>query len=234
MFKIIFQILLLIYIVFLIFNILDLKKYNVNGFIKQSNDLEDILINIKNLNPIMYFHENDYEEDEIILDNGHYIENIVFKERENINIEKNKTLLKIFNKNELPNLFLDSNIPKINNESISVYKNHVTELEECFNNYTIIYVIQGKLTLFLFNPKHKNDIIDKLHINIKKWAHIKELKKGDYLIIPTNWLYFLEIDNNECIIYINKINNIFTILPNFMRDNFKSFKLPYDFIPSVI
>ena len=42
MFKIIFQILLLIYIVFLIFNILDLKKYNVNGFIKQSNDLEDI------------------------------------------------------------------------------------------------------------------------------------------------------------------------------------------------
>ena len=168
MFKIIFQILILIYIVFLIFNILDLKKYNVNGFIKQSNDLEDILMNIKNLNPIMYFHENDYEEDEIILDNGNYIENIVFEERENINIEKNKTLLKIFDKHELPNFFLDSNIPKINNESISIYKNHVTALEQCFNNYTVIYVIQGKLTLFLFNPKHKNDIIDKLHINIKK------------------------------------------------------------------
>ena len=59
---------------------------------------------------------------------------------------------------------------------------------------------------------------------IKKWGHIKELKKGDYLIIPTNWFYTLET-KEHCIIYNNSVNNIFTIIPNFIRENYSSFKL---------
>ena len=231
MFKILFQIILIIYIIFLFFNVLDLKKYNVNGFIKQCSDTEDILLNIRNLNPILFHYENNYEINEVMIDHGDYIEKIVFQEREYINIENDKALLQTINKNELPEFFTESKLPKINNESISIYKNHVGNLEHCFSNYTVIYVIDGVTKLFLFNPKHKDDIKDKEQQSIKKWGHIKELKKGDYLIIPTNWLYFLETQD-KCIIYNNKINNIFTIVPNFIRDYYKSFTLP-DFISSV-
>tara|TARA_Y100001960_G_C14567629_1_gene774069 strand:- start:100 stop:798 length:699 start_codon:yes stop_codon:yes gene_type:complete len=231
MFKILFQIILIIYIIFLFFNILDLKKYNVNGFIKSCIDHEDILLNIRNLNPILLRHENEYIINDIILDHGEHIENIVFNDREHINIEENKQLLNIIDKEEIPFFLTGSKIPTINNESISIYKNHTGDLENCNSNNTIIYIIDGKTTLNLFNPKHKDDITDKELRSIKKWAHIKELKKGDYLIIPTNWLYFLETKEN-CILYINKVNNIFTILPNFIRDNYKSFTLP-DFISSV-
>ena len=92
-------------------------------------------------------------------------------------------------------------------------------------------MIDGDTELFLFNPKHNSEIKDKQKQSIKKWAHIKELKKGDYVIIPTNWSYFLET-HNVCVLYNNKINNIFTLLPNYIRDNYKSFTLP-DFISSV-
>ena len=61
MFKILFQVMLIIYVVFLFFNILDLKKYNINGFIKQCDSAEDILLNIRNLNPIISYYENKYD-----------------------------------------------------------------------------------------------------------------------------------------------------------------------------
>ena len=231
MFKILFQIILIIYIIFLFFNVLDLKKYNVNGFIKNCTDRDDILLNIMNLNPVLLHHENDYIINEVIFDQSDHIDSIVFDEREHINIEKNKSLLKIIDKNEIPSFLTENKIPIINNDSISIYKNHESILEHCNSNNTVIYIIDGKTTIYLFNPKHKNEIKNKQPQNIKKWAHIKELQKGDYLIIPANWLYFLET-KETCIIYNNIINNIFTIIPNFIRDNYKSFSLP-SFMSSV-
>tara|TARA_B110000285_G_scaffold198432_1_gene230873 strand:+ start:661 stop:1353 length:693 start_codon:yes stop_codon:yes gene_type:complete len=229
MFKILFQIIFIIYIIFLFFNILDLKKYNVNGFIKNCSDGGEAILNIRNMNPIMIKHENNYEINEVMVDRGEYIENIVFEERDTIDINKDKSLLRIINKDKLPS-FIDSKIPTINDDSISIYKNHRGDLEQCYSNNTIIYIIHGKTKLYLFNPKHKDEITGKKIESIKKWAHIKELKKNDYLIIPTNWLYFLET-GDACIIYHNKVNNIFTIVPNFIRDNYPS-KLP-DFISSL-
>lgn len=231
MFKILFQIILIIYVIFLFFNILDLKKYNMNGFIKKCKSSEDILLNIRNLNPILLHHENDFIINDVMLDHGDNIENIVFNEREHINIDGNKSLLNIIDKEEIPYYLMGGKIPTINNDSIGIYKNHTGNLEQCNSNNTIIYIIDGDTKLYLFNPKHKNEIKDKELKTTKKWAHIKGLKKGDYLIIPTNWLYFLETDEH-CILYFNKVNNIFTILPNFIRDNYKSFTLP-DFISSV-
>ena len=231
MFKILFQIILIIYVIFLFFNILDLKKYNLNGFIKKCTDHEDILLNIRNLNPVLLHHENDYIINDVILDHGDHIENIVFSERENINIDRDKSLLNIIDKEEIPFYLTGGKVPTINNDSISIYKNHIGNLEHCNSNNTIIYILDGETNLFLFNPKHQDEIKGKELKTIKKWAHIKDLKKGDYLIIPTNWLYFLETEK-QCILYLNKVNNIFTILPNFIRDNYKSFKLP-DFISSV-
>ena len=49
--------------------------------------------------------------------------------------------------------------------------------------------------------------------NIKKWAHIKTLDKGGYVIIPNNWYYFFETRRNV-LLYKSKNDNIFTIVPN--------------------
>ena len=80
MFKILFQIILIIYIVFLFFNILDLKKYNINGFIINCKDKEDILLNIRNLNISLINHKNIYDIQEVMFDKGESIENIVINE----------------------------------------------------------------------------------------------------------------------------------------------------------
>jgi len=231
MFKILFQIILIIYMVFLFFNILDLKKYNTNGFIKKCITTEEVNVTLRNLNPVLFHHGSNYNIDDVILDYGDYIENMVFEERDSIDIKEDKPLLKIIDKSQLPSFFTESRIPTINNESISIYKNYQSNLESCNSNHTVIYIVDGVTTLYIFNPKHKDEIKDKPLKSIKKWAHIKELKKGDYLIIPTNWLYFLETQD-KCILYTNKVNNIFTIIPNVIKDNYSSFTLP-DFMSSV-
>ena len=217
--------------VFLFFHVLELKKYNANGFIKMCKNTEDVDTTLRNLCPLLFHHGSEYDLDEIMVDYGDYIENMVFEERESINIKENKSLLKIIDKNHLPSFFTESRIPTINNESISIYKHHQSNLENCNSNHTVVYIVDGITTLYLFNPKHKEEIKEKPFKSIKKWAHTKELKKGDYLIIPTNWLYFLETQD-KCILYTNKVNNIFTIIPNMVKDNYSSFTLP-DFMSSV-
>ena len=213
MFKILLQIVLILYIIFLFFNIMDLKKYNVNGFIKTCSDEDEAKQNILNLNPILLNHENDYEINEVIIDKDTYIENLVFEERDYIEIDNDKSLLRIIDRGILPSLLTQrhSKITQVNNESISIYKNNQGILKNCYSNNTIIYIVDGDTTLYLFNPKHKDEIKDKQVESIKKWAHIKKLQKGDYLIIPTNWLYFLET-GDKCILYNNKVNNIFNPL----------------------
>ena len=210
--------------VFLFFNILDLKKYNTNGFIKKCITTEEVNVTLRNLNPVLFHHGSNYNIDDVILDYGDYIENMVFEERDSIDIKEDKPLLKIIDKSQLPSFFTESRIPTINNESISIYKNYQSNLESCNSNHTVIYIVDGVTTLYIFNPKHKDEIKEKPLKSIKKWAHIKELKKGDYLIIPTNWLYFLETQD-KCILYTNKVNNIFTIIPNVIKDNYSSFTL---------
>ena len=231
MFKLLFQIVLIVYIVLLFFNILDLKKYNQNGLIRDCESVDEVIEEIKNLNPIVFKHINDYDFKEFILDNGDNMERVVLEEKENISIENEKSLLNQIDIENIPD-FYEGKIPMINNNSISIYKNHQTSVKQCHDVSVTFYVLHGSSRVFLLNPKHKNDIKDKENKNIKKWAHIKTLEKGDYLIIPTNWYYFFEI-SGECIMYTSKKNNIFTFVPNFIRDNYSSLRLP-DFITSVI
>ena len=49
MFKVIFQLLILLYVILLIFNLLELKKYNINGIIVECDNYQEVLFNIKNL-----------------------------------------------------------------------------------------------------------------------------------------------------------------------------------------
>lgn len=231
MFKILFQILIVLYIIFLFFNILDLKKYNVNGMIMNSSNKHDFLIHVNSLNPTIINYENDYNIESVILDKGDSIENIDIKNRDDILIEKNRNLLKQIDI-YVPDLFSESKVPNISYDSVSIYKKNTSDLNKCNSNNTVLYIVDGTIKLYLFNPKHKEEIKNKDLQNIRKWSHIKKLNKGDYLSIPTNWFYILDCDDS-CVIYNKDINNIFTVIPNFIRDNYSSFTLP-DFITSVI
>jgi hypothetical protein len=222
MFKIFFQVFLIIYIIFLIFNILDLKKFNQNGLIVECIDSTDIKRNLMYLNPIIINYKNNYHYDKILINKGDRLENIDLHNSETINIKKDKNLLNIFNKNDIPKL-IESNIYLLEYDYISIYKDNITELKQTFSNHSIIYNIDGLCKLYLFNPKHKDDIKGKNLDNIKKWAHIREIKKGDLLIIPTNWYYIIKT-NNFVVLYNNYINNIFTFIPNYIKENYLSYK----------
>ena len=231
MFKIIFQIVIVLYIIFLFFNILDLKKFNVNGMIMNSDSKGEFLMHVKGLNPSIIKYENDYIIESVIFDKGDSIENIDIKNRDDILIEKDRNLLKQI-KIDVPNLFSETKIPYVSYDSVSIYKKNMSDLKKCNSNNTLLYIVDGRIKLYLFNPKHKEDIKDKELKNIKKWSHIKKLNKGDYLSIPTNWFYILDCDES-CVVYNKDVNNIFTVIPNFIRDNYSTFTLP-DFITSVI
>ena len=52
MFKIIIQLLILIYIVFVVYSIINLQKFNINGVIIETNDIQQIKNNVEYLNPV--------------------------------------------------------------------------------------------------------------------------------------------------------------------------------------
>ena len=112
-------------------------------------------------------------------------------------------------------MYIPINIKK---SYIEIYKKTNQELKRCINNYTIISLLDGETILYLFNPKHKNDIMNKNNNEIKKWAHKILLKKDENILIPINWYYIQEIDNKS-IQNVTLIDNIFTFLPNHIKDN---------------
>ena len=53
MFKIIIQLTILIYIIFVVYNLINLQKFNINGVIIETYDINDIKINSDLLNPVL-------------------------------------------------------------------------------------------------------------------------------------------------------------------------------------
>jgi hypothetical protein len=77
--------------------------------------------------------------------------------------------------------------------SLSILKgNNVTNLAQNTHDIMILYQIQGHCSLYLINPKHKEDIRDKLSPQLKKWSHKITLKPTLLTSIPPNWYYFYE------------------------------------------
>ena len=54
MFQIIIQIVLLIYSIFVIYHIINLQKYNINGFVIDTNSTEEVKENTLKLNPVIF------------------------------------------------------------------------------------------------------------------------------------------------------------------------------------
>jgi hypothetical protein len=70
------------------------------------------------------------------------------------------------------------------NQAISLCQNK--------HNLLLLFQIEGSSSLFLFHPKHKEDISQKENQQIKKWANKINLEPGVVVSIPPNWFYFYE------------------------------------------
>ena len=191
---IILLILILIYI-----NYNKNNKYNVNGKLIENKDIDNLVDDINSLN-IIKLNNND----------------INFNNYSNIdNINNYKTIIQ-----DTSNLF-----PKLNDKFIykinySMTKNiKINELKFAHNKYNIICNIQGNTKFYLINPKHKNDIIKNKTTENKKYSHIIELNKNDILIIPKNWYYFFESNNNYTLLHID-YQTYYTFLYDFIKNKY--------------
>tara|TARA_Y100001970_G_C14232011_1_gene859220 strand:+ start:486 stop:1106 length:621 start_codon:yes stop_codon:yes gene_type:complete len=196
----------------------------VNAIIQKCNTDAQINNSIINLNPVLFTINYPLDVKDFIYMDNKEIKKINIKKEEKISIEKNKELIKLVDENYLKDIFKDYKLPLISNKSVSIYKNHnYNQLKHCFHNHTILTIIGGNAKIFLFNPKHKDEILQKDINTIKKWGNIKVIQKGDSIVIPPNWYYFLEIKEYAIILH-QDINNIFTFIPNYIRENYTHFK----------
>ena len=81
----------------------------------------------------------------------------------------------------------------------------------------MIGVLEGEAAIYLFNPKHKDEIMHKENHQIKKWGHKKTIQKGDILIIPPYWSFIQEIEDGIIQYHID-IDNYFTFIPNYLKE----------------
>ena len=214
MFKTTIKILLLIYIGLIIYYSLNLQKYNVNGFIIETNNDETIINNINKLNPILFNSNN------VKYQYYHTHKNYIFKDKsivDQLNIQNDFDINKLYN----PHYHFPVQ------RSITIIKNNNIEIQKCIHNYNIITILEGECIIYLFNPKHSNDIKNKGNDRIKKWGHKKYIKKGDTIIIPPYWYYIQETCGEVIQSHID-IDTYFTFIPNFLKD----FYLKYTYGPS--
>ena len=54
----------------------------------------------------------------------------------------------------VPDLFSESKVPNISYDSVSIYKNN-KPIKKCNSNNKVLYILDGNIKLYLFNPKHK-------------------------------------------------------------------------------
>ena len=84
------------------------------------------------------------------------------------------------------------------------------------HNLYLIHQIYGKSKLYLFNPKHIQDINGKTNESIKKYGQKINLTQGLVLYIPIEWYYFYESEEESIIGEITS-DNYFTVIYNNLR-----------------
>ncbi len=205
----------------MVYSVINLQKFNINGVIIETNDIQKIKNNVEYLNPV--FSKSEYSMFNIN-DNFGFSQDINNYKNDYANyVYKNEQLFeKLLKDNHVfnSNIFNDSHYHfPINNSITIISGSNNIPLKKCIHNKNIIGILDGEVTIYLFNPKHKSEIIDKENIQIKKWGHKKILRKNDLIIIPPYWSYIQEVDN-KVIQYHIDIDTYFTFIPNYIKDNY--------------
>jgi hypothetical protein len=156
----------------------------------------------------------------IINDNGKNISLSSFNDNESMYVLNNNDINDhIGLQNSLTDIsksFGDKLSCNITNELSILKGNHSISLEQNKHNCEYYTQLSGNTTFYLFNPKHKEDILNKENNEIKKWAFKINLKSGIILYIPPGWYYFFESEG-ETITNRTYSDNYFTWFYNYLR-----------------
>lgn len=234
---------MIFYLIFLTITVLTIKhiyeihNINSNAVLEQlqSANSEEIFEHLKERKPLLIHNlVNKYEKfnilsfDKLSLDNpgliihdkNRYLSLKSFTEEQNMYIYKNKDLYESLHLKELFDSIYEpfySQLHTYKRYLMSFYKGlNSIELTKNKHNLCLINQIYGQSKLYLFNPKHKNDIINKPNDSIKKYGQKINLTQGLSLYIPVEWYYFYECEN-ESIIGEILCDNYFTVIYNNCR-----------------
>lgn len=138
-----------------------------------------------------------------------------------IHIHKNKQLIHDFEFTNHMNQLFDyiTNVFNCSKEySMSIYRGKTTtELYKNYRERFLLTCVQGSPIIYIFNPKHENDIKGLDTTLIKKWGIKIQLHQGKSLYLPPEWYYFTE-SNNDCILSYMECDSYSTFLYNYLRN----------------
>ena len=240
---------MIIYLIFLTILILTIKhiheihNVNYNAIVEQlqSANSEEIFEKIKERKPLL-IHNIVNKQDKfnnlsfdklsldnpglIIHDNNRYLSLKSFCEEPNMYLYRNKDLYESLRLRELFDSIYEpfsSQLHVYKRYLLSFYKGlNSIQLQKNKHNLCLISQIYGQSKLYLFNPKHKNEIINKSNGKIKNNDSIKKygqkinLTQGLLLSIPVEWYYFYEVEQESIIGEIIS-DNYFTVIYNNLR-----------------
>ncbi len=235
----IFYIILITIIIVIAKHIYEIHNFNHDAILEQLQSVtyEDIIEKLKERKPLLIHNLgnnnislrdlsfNKLIKDNpghIIYDNNKYLSLETFSDErvEQMNIYKNKDLCSQF---RLTTSFEEiyqpfaSKIHCNKNYYLSLLKgSNAIPLTQNKHNLLLIHQITGESKLYLFNPKHKVNIIGKDNNEIKKYGHKINLTSGLVSYIPIEWYYLYETEN-ESIIGEIESDNYFTVIYNNLR-----------------
>ena len=232
-----FKILLTICFAVILKAIHDQSMFNPNSDLIQIQDITDQKIRTlkTELNPIKFKIDNLFEEVSlsslndknpgyIINDKNKLISlSSLCSEKNDFSIHENEKIITDLNlseqMNEIIKYFREPLTSNVHNY-LSLYRGKViVSLTKNTNNTCIFVGLTDNTIIYLFNPKHKNDIVGSPDVNsIKKWGIKVILNKNDILYLPPEWFYAYEV-NDE------------TILGKIITDTYLTF--PYNYLRSV-
>ena len=210
---------LILFISLSLYSLISLQAYNSQGYVNHIDSLESSYN--KELHPLLcisetidydylyykktykdYFNNSnveDYYIDRFTLDNDPFL------------------CLFIHNKINIYDLFLSKTF-------ISYFKNiNNFPLTKCIHTRTFILTLDGESTIYLFNPKHIEEItFKKNNQEIKKWGHKIDIHKNDILIIPPNW-YYIQETSTSCLQLILTYDSYISYIPTMIKYNLKDY-----------
>ncbi len=208
--------------------------YNTEAEIIQLQNSNSVIIQekYKERSPLIVHNTkpSDISIEDLIHQNPGYIvndndKNIVFETF----LDKNYDIMSLYKNQKIcKDLKLDSILKECSssfineyncnvNYSISIFKGpNAIELTQNKRNLLLLKSLQKNIVIYLFNPRHKEDIIKKENNEIKKWAHKINLEPNIMLYIPPEWYYFYET-NDLTIVGEIQCDTYFTYLYNLLR-----------------
>lgn len=184
-------------------------KYNSNATVNtiEIPDKDKIKNEMKEKNPLIINHSenllsltldnmNTNKPGYIINDNETLISLDQLLKSEVVRVTDNAKIIEDYNIKEHCNSvfnLISSPITCGTSYKLSLYRGfNQSKLYKNYREYLLLQSLEGDYTVFLFNPKHENDVKGQEINNTKKWAIKLDMKKDNILFIPPEWSYFYQ------------------------------------------